>query len=128
MLIDHAQAFERHRQAAETGDRTAQAALGLMFALGLGVAQDLGAAIRWLRAAADRGDTRAQCNLGFMYGTGRGVPQDFVHAYAWYNLAAAGGEDVARRNRDIVCERMSTGQLEEAQRLSLELFDILERG
>ena len=115
-----------HLSAAEAGERGSQFVLGVMCGLGLGVAQDYASAVRWYRKAAEAGHAKAQCNLGYMYGTGRGVPQDWVLAYAWYSIAAAGGEDVARRNRDLVAERMTASQLEAAQDRSRALFEKIE--
>ncbi len=127
MIREYDEAAVRHRRAAEAGERVSQFALGVMYGLGLGVPQDYAQAVRWYQASARAGDARAQCNLGFMYGTGRGVPQDWVQAYAWYNLAAAGGEDIARRNRDLVAERMTASQIEQAQQRSSVLFEEIDR-
>ena len=93
-----------------------------MYGLGLGVEQSYEAALHWYTEAARQGHDKAQVNLGYMYGTGRGVPQDYVQAYAWYSIAAANGDETARANRDIVAAEMSANQLEEAQKLSKELF------
>ncbi len=128
MPYDYRQALERLTAAAAQGDTSAPLALGVMYGLGLGVAQDYGRALDCYRQGAMAGEARAQSNLGWMYGTGRGVPQDFVQAYAWYNIAAAAGEDTARTNRDIVVTLMTPAQLEEAQRISRELFDKIEAG
>lgn len=123
MLFDYALSLKSAKQAADAGDATSQYRLGVMYGLGLGVAQNYAESVKWYRRAAESGEPRAQSNLGFMYGTGRGVPQDFIQAYAWYNVASASGEDTARKNRDAVAERMSPTQLEQAQRLSSELFE-----
>ena len=126
MVRDYTLALKTCREAADNGDRLSQFKLGVSYGLGLGVAQDYAQAVAWYRRAAELGLAQAQSNLGFMYGTGRGVPQDYVQAYAWYNIAAAGGEDTARANRDIVADKMSRGQVEEAQRVSRDLFEVLE--
>ena len=127
MLFDYALTFNAAREAADGGDSAAQYRLGVMYGLGLGVAQNYAEAVKWYRKSAASGDPRAQSNLGFMYGTGRGVPQDFIQAYAWYNVASASGEDTARKNRDAVAERMSPSQLEQAQKLSSNLFEEINR-
>jgi TPR repeat protein len=127
MLFDYTLSLKSCQEAAENGDRTAQYKLGVMCGLGLGMPQDYASAVKWYRLAAESGDARAQSNLGFMYGTGRGVPQDYIQAYAWYNVASAAGEDTARKNRDSVAERMSPSQLEQAQKLSSELFEKISK-
>lgn len=122
MTQDFSDTFSRCTTAADLGDVRSQFQLGLMYGLGLGVAQSYASALRWYRAAACQGHGKAQVNLGFMYGTGRGAPQDYIEAYAWYSVAAATGDETARSNRDIVAKEMSVNQLEEAQKLSKELF------
>ncbi len=128
MLLDYRLAFEASKADAEKGDPAAQYKLGVMYGLGLGVAQNYAEAVRWYQRAARAGDARSQSNLGFMYGTGRGVPQDFIQAYAWYNVASASGEDTARHNRDAVAGRMSASQIEKAQNLSAQLFEQIKQG
>ncbi len=123
MPYDYSEAFESSAAVAEKGDRTAQFNLGLMYGLGLGVAQNYALAVEWYRKAAEQGEARAQANLGWMYGTGRGVPQDYIRAYAWYNLAAAQGEGNARKNRDSVAAEMSAAQLAQGQEMAGELFE-----
>ncbi len=68
--------------------------------------------------AAEQGVAQAQYNLGVMYGDGEGVPQDYVQAHLWFNLAAAQGQEQAKKNRDIVAEKMTPAQIAEAQRLA----------
>ncbi len=127
MLLDYRLTFESSKEEAEKGDTEAQYKLGVMYGLGLGVAQNYAEAIKWYQQAARAGDARSQSNLGFMYGTGRGVPQDYIQAYAWYNVASASGEDTARHNRDAVAGRMNSAQIEKAQKLSSELFEKIKK-
>ena len=76
------------RKAAEQGAADAQSNLGLMYALGQGVAEDNVEAVKWWRKAAEQGLADAQFNLGVMYLFGEGVAEDYVEAYMWWNLAA----------------------------------------
>src|SRR5262245_40578316 len=55
--------FEATRVAAEKGEATAQFNLGMMFAAGQEVAQDVTWAAEWLRRAAEQGTAGAQYNL-----------------------------------------------------------------
>ena len=77
-----------------------------------------------LREKAEQGDASAQSNLGLMYTNGQGMPQDYIQAHMWYNLAAASGgdEDKERhaKNRDSIAEKMTLGQVLEAQRRARE--------
>jgi hypothetical protein len=59
-----------------------------------------------------------------MYDKGHGVPLDEVVAYTWLNLATAGASKREREYylhlRDAVASKMTSGQIAEGQRLSLE--------
>ena len=58
-----------------------------------------------------------------MYGTGRGIPQNYKIAYILFNLAASnGGEDVTQ-NRDIAAAKLSPATIEDAQRITLQLYN-----
>src|SRR5690242_4574215 len=76
---------------AERGDAAAQFNLGVMYAQGLGMPQDVAQAALWFRRAADQGHAAAQSNLGVLYALGRGVPQDDAEAAKWYRKAADQG-------------------------------------
>ncbi|MCH8522868.1 peptidoglycan-binding protein [Glycocaulis sp.] len=58
--------------AAQTArDAQVQNALGIMYALGLGVEDNIDLALEWLETAARRNDRDAYLNLALIYGTGR---------------------------------------------------------
>lgn len=78
--------------------------------------QDYRQALPEFRQAASRGDADAQYMLGRLHEAGNGTSQDFVQAHKWYNLAAARGHGHAADARDSLAERMSVGQIAEAQR------------
>ena len=65
--------------------------------------------------AARSGDADAQYMLGRLHEAGNGTAQDFVEAHKWYNLAAARGHRHAADARDSLAERMTAGQVAEAQ-------------
>src|ERR1700690_3881233 len=88
---DYATALRLGRPLAEQGDASAQAILGLMYALGRGVPQDFATALMWYRKAADKGLASAQSDLASMYDQGFGVKQDYAAAMAWYRKAADQG-------------------------------------
>ena len=86
---DYATALKLFRPVAERGDASAQFILGMMYALGQGVAEDHKEAVKWYRLAAAQGNAAGQTNLGVMYATGQGVAQDYTRTHMWANLAAA---------------------------------------
>jgi len=77
------------KQKAQAGDAQAQAALGLAYRDGDGVAPDPSKAAEWFRKAADQGSPVAQNALGILYHTGSGVEKDFAQSFGWYKKAAA---------------------------------------
>jgi uncharacterized protein len=81
---------------------------------------DCATALKEWTPLAEQGDAFAQHNLGVMYGNGQGVPQDYVRAHMWSNLSASQGSEGAAKVRDIVAERMTPFQIEQAQKLSQE--------
>ncbi|MGM0516758.1 MAG: peptidoglycan-binding protein [Pseudomonadota bacterium] len=103
-------------------------ALGLILVGSIGVAsadyneamryyeqQDYSQALPQFREAAEQGDPDAQYMLGRLHESGRGTPQDFVQAHKWYNLAASRGHRHAAEARDALAERMTAGQIAQAQ-------------
>lgn len=112
------------QKAARQGLVDAQYNLSVMFANGQGVRQDDVQTVRWSRLAAKQGHAEAQYQLGLLYAVGAGLEQDFVQAYKWFSLAAARlqGPDgqIAREDRDLVAEKMTSAQIAEAQRLVRE--------
>lgn len=83
--------FRETYQAAQAGDGAAQFSLGLMFANGVGVAQDFAKALFWYRKAAERGIPAAEYILAGKYASGQGVEQDLKQALTWYLRAANRG-------------------------------------
>jgi TPR repeat protein len=65
----------------------------------------------------------AMSNLSEMYADGRGVPKDDVLAFMWADLSDIRGDKNASVLRDSLEKRMSSTQIEEAQRLSREWMD-----
>ncbi len=80
------------------GEARAQTALGLLYELGEGVAQDYVTAADWYTRAAKRGYAEAQYNLGHLYELGLGVVRDDDRALSWYEPAAKAGHATAQYN------------------------------
>ena len=84
-------AAELLRKAAETGDATAQCALGECYAEGIGVEQDLQKAIAYYTLSAEQGFAPAQAILGLAYLSGAGVEENPETALKYLQLAADQG-------------------------------------
>ena len=81
---------------AKYGHAGAQFSLGVAYATGNGVAQDLSTAIRWWNEAARQGHAAAQVNLGLLYWRGVGVEKDLAKARSWWRRAADSGDAAAQ--------------------------------
>ena len=101
---DYATALREWEPLAMKGDARAQKELGVMYFIGLGVAQDSREAVKWYRLAADQGHPDAQNSLGYVYAIGMGVTQDYKEAVRWYRLAADQGHASAQNNLGVMFE------------------------
>lgn len=70
------------------------------------------------RRSAEAGDAESQRNLGMMYVEGRGMPVDLVQAHSWFNLAAAAGDASAKLDMQLVEDKMSREQIEQARQMA----------
>ena len=118
---DYATALREFRLLAEKGVVVAYTNLGYMYALGEGVAPDMAEAARWFHKAAEAGSVAAQLTLGVLHFNGEGVSRNYPLAYAWFSVAATQGRDDALQYMDIVLEKMSPEEREEAHRYAKDL-------
>ncbi len=86
------------RTAAAKGDPSAEYEIGVRFAEGKGVTQDLQQAIVWYQRSASQGFAPAQYRLGSMYERGLGLKADLARARIWYQRAAEQGIVKAMHN------------------------------
>jgi len=101
--------------AARSGNADAEELIGVMYAMGLGVARDDVRALEWYLRAAMKGHPGAQSGVGWYYEVGRGVPAiDLVRAYMWYTLSAVGGDPDAAVSLEEVVKKMTAEQIEHA--------------
>ena len=117
---DYKESVYWYRLAVEQGYEVAQYNLGLMYEKGKGVPQDDKEAVRLYRLAAEQGYADAQGNLGVMYAFGNGIIKDYVYAHMWGNIASMNGNELGALLRDDFAEKMTSSQIEEAQRLARE--------
>ena len=117
---DDKEAVYWYKLAAEQGDAKAQYNLGVMYDVGEGVPQDDKEAVRWYTLAAEQEHAKAQYNLGVMYALGEGVIKDYVYAHMWGNIASMNENDKGETLRGYVAEKMTSSQIEKAQRLARE--------
>lgn len=111
-----AEAREALLPAARSGNADAEELIGVMYAMGLGVAQDYERAFEWYLRASMKGHPGAQSGLGWYYELGLGLPApDLVRAYLWYGLSAIGGDPDAVISLEEVQKRMTREEIERAQ-------------
>jgi len=96
---DYEESVKWYRKAAEQGHAQAQAWLGVMYNLGLGVNRDYKAAAKWYRKAADQSDPLGQLRLASFYSQGKGVAKNLKEAEKWYLKSASynGDYDYAKK-------------------------------
>lgn len=109
-------AAQWYLEAAKQGHIEAQTNLSILYAEGLGVAQDYVEAAKWLLEAAQQGDGFAQHNLGIQYANGEGVRHDYVYAYVLKMLAVRQGIEPAIKNLETLKQSMTAEQLDDAER------------
>jgi hypothetical protein len=113
------EAIEWLRKAADQGSLRAQLELGSCYSEGRGVPKDFSQAVYFIQKAAKRGHPDAQFGLALYYFAGKGVPQSLVESYKWANLAGAQGNEAAQQFRDTLAEKMSSGEIAQAQRRAI---------
>lgn len=106
------------RRAAGQDDLNGLISLGDMYNDGLGVPKNYETAATWYRRAAELGDRTSQTIMARMYRDGRGLPKDLVQAHMWFEIAIASGEESVRPMLELAANKMTTLQIEEAQRLA----------
>ncbi|PID72258.1 MAG: hypothetical protein CSA31_00115 [Desulfobulbus propionicus] len=112
--------------AAEQGNLAALTDLAFIYYNGLDGEQDLKKALQLYLHAAYQGDTLAQANVGMMYANGFGTAIDRAVGYAWYSLAASGGNTSARIGRNALMADMSGEELNQAQAISVALYQKIQ--
>ncbi|MBV24081.1 MAG: hypothetical protein CMM21_03590 [Rhodospirillaceae bacterium] len=101
--------------AAKSGNAEAEELIGIMYAMGLGVAQDDYRAFEWYLRSAMKGHPGAQSGVGWYYEVGRGMPgPDLIRAYMWYVLSAIGGDPDAAISQEEVVKKMTPELIEKA--------------
>lgn len=101
---------------ARSGNADAEELIGVMYALGLGVARDDERAFEWYLRASMKGHPGAQSGIGWYYEVGRGMPApDLVRAYLWYALSAIGGDVDAPDSLEELTPRMTAEERARAQ-------------
>jgi TPR repeat protein len=76
-----------YKLAADAGHQDAQADLGYLSMIGMGVPRSDDEAAYWYSRAAENGSHLAKLALGAMYATGRGMPQSDAGAAHWFAQA-----------------------------------------
>lgn len=115
---DYTQARALFEIYARSGNAEAEELIGVMYALGLGVARDDVRAFDWYLRASLKGHPGAQSGLGWYYEVGRGIPApDMVRAYLWYALSAIGGDPDALDSLELITPRLTAEERAQAELL-----------
>ena len=117
---DQKTAIKWYTLSAEQGYLYSQFNLGSIYDEGNGVPQDHKTAVKWYTLAAEQAYLDAQTALGLSYAFGKGVIQDVVFAHMWFNIASSNGHKEGRLQRRKLELKMTSSQIQEAQRLARE--------
>jgi len=98
------------RQAALSGDASAQFVIASRYLEGKGVAPDATAAAHWYERAAAQNLASAQYRLATLFERGLGVPKDPAAARLWYQRAAEAGNVRAMHNLAVLLADNSNGK------------------
>lgn len=94
-------AFKCFKKAADAGNASAKAMIGKMYRYGIGVDQDYGSAVHYLKSGVEDNNPEAMQVLGRCYEEGQGVKKDLKKALNLYknsgNLGFVGGLDCYAR-------------------------------
>lgn len=125
LALSYAKQFDQaaalFKQAAEQGNRPAMYFLGLLYARGDGVSQDINQAFKWLHQAAMGGHPKAVYHLGEMYVKGEGTETDHVKAMAWFWVGTTLGDRYSEKRLRAVAPRLNATEIGDAKVLSKEL-------
>ena len=100
---DYETALPLIREAADSGDTEAIAALAMCCIYGYGMDKDYDQGFKLAQEAADAGNARGMFLVGRCYERGDGVIQDHARALEWYQKAAELGDSWAMDNIGVMC-------------------------
>ncbi len=113
---DYAAALPVLRELAARDNVKAQTMLGIAYAVGKGVPQDLHQSAVWMEKAAERGYAPAQSILGSAYAEGKGVAQNDQTAFFWLEKAAEQGDSGAQFDVGVAYRRGLLGLKQDSGR------------
>ena len=117
-----ADAVNRCKQIAQSGDAQAQYELGAFYFDGKNTTRDLNQALSYFEQASLQGHADAQYKLGMMFARGEGVAANNVQAYILLKMAAVNGAEDALDEADEVSARMQRDELENATQVLGQIF------
>jgi TPR repeat protein len=115
-------------KAAEQEHAAPQVSLGVCYARGEGVGQNLELAVTFYRKAADAGHAISQGLLGACYANGTGVEQNDAMALAWWEKATTGGNATSQHRLGLCYMHGERGLPKNARRARSFLKAAAEQG
>jgi len=116
---DEAKAIEWYRKAADAGNASGQAKLGIRYRDGIGITKDEAQARALFEKAAAQGDSFGERLLAYMYLNGEGgLAKDTAQAIAWFRKAADQDDTFAQTALASLYEYGSGVPQDEAQAVS----------
>jgi TPR repeat protein len=106
------------------GNALAQNSLGVMYALGRGVARDKEEAVRWYKKAARQGLAEGIYNVAISYYNGEGIEENMSLAYTWMMVAQKRGDKQAAEALKHIGEQLNN----RLDRSKFDLAGLYEKG
>jgi TPR repeat protein len=104
---ESSEAYQAARQAADQGNASGQALLGMCYQRGIGVERNVQEAAKWYRPAAEQRIPAAAANLGRLLKDGELGSPDPVQGVKWLLVGAEGGDFTAM---GVLAGTLATGQ------------------
>jgi len=109
-ILPEAVGTQQLRQAAISGDASAQFVVATRYVDGKQLKRDYAKAALWYQKAASTGLAPAQYRLGTLFERGNGVPRDLSAARLWYERAAESGNVKSMHNLAVIYASPNNGQ------------------
>jgi len=120
---DYKKAFYWLSKSAKNNNAEGENDLGIMYDYAQGIPESGDSAFYWYHRAALKCLPQAQNNVGRLYFFGKGTDQNNLKSYAWASVAFENGSKMAERGLNMLTEKLTEKELEEAVRIKNEIVE-----
>ena len=109
--------------AAEQGDADSQFKIGSFYREGIGIPENINAAVQWFKKAAEQGHSDSMMHLSISYFSGHPLKMDHTAAYMWAEIAQIDGNVKGfnvKKYMAVLESAMNRSQIKKAKKLARE--------